>query len=396
MDAQQPPVPTRTIWLMAAAAGIVVANNYYNQPLLNDLAGTFAVTDAAASWISSLTQTGYALGLLLILPLGDQVDRRKLISVMLALSAAMLLLFSQARNFPLLLAAGFSIGLTSIVPQILPPIVSQIVPSPSAPQAVGHVMGGLLLGIVLSRFVGGWLGALIGWRLVFVLAAVVMLVLMVVLRRALPRLAPTHGGSYLSLLASLPALLRKFWRLRTLSLAAALQFGAFSLFWSTLTFHLADMPGHYSSKTAGSFALVGAIGVIGAMSAARVTRRFSLRAVLVLSGTLMAAAFPLFAAARESLFWMIPAVVILDLGMQMSHVSSMSTILALDRGAASRLNTVYMVTRFAGGALGTLIGGLAWTHGGWLAVCAAGGVLCLFALLINAAIGAAPAEGPQS
>ncbi|MCS0494597.1 MFS transporter [Ancylobacter sp. MQZ15Z-1] len=393
MDDQPSAVPARTIWLMAATAGIVVANNYYNQPLLNDLAGTFAVTDDAASWISSLTQTGYALGLLFILPLGDQVDRRKLISVMLVLSAAMLLLFSQARNFPLLLAAGFSIGLTSIVPQILPPIVSQIVPPSSAPQAVGHVMGGLLLGIVLSRFVGGWLGALIGWRLVFALAALVMLALMVVLRRALPALKPAHGGSYLNLLSSLPKLLHRYARLRLLSLAAALQFGAFSLFWSTLTFHLADMPGHYSSKMAGSFALVGAIGVIGAMSAARITKRFSLRTVLVLSGALMAAAFPLFAAAHESLFWMVPAVVILDLGMQMSHVSSMANILVLDRGAASRLNTVYMVTRFAGGALGTVIGGLAWAHGGWLAVCAAGGLLCLVALVVNGRTGVAPAGG---
>ncbi|MFG1301963.1 MFS transporter [Xanthobacter sp. V3C-3] len=338
----------------------------------------------------------YALGLLLILPLGDQVDRRKLISIMLVLSAAMLLVFCQAQTFPLLLAAGFSIGLTSIVPQILPPIVSQIVPPASAPQAVGHVMGGLLLGIVLSRFVGGWLGALIGWRQVFMLAAGVMIALMVVLRRALPPLQPAHTGSNLSLLSSLPGLLRKFGRLRSLSLAASLQFGAFSLFWSTLTFHLAAMPEHYSSKTAGSFALVGAIGVIGAMSAAGITRRFSLRAVLVLSGTLMAAAFPLFSASSHSVLWMIPAVAVLDLGMQMSHVSSMSTILALDRGAASRLNTVYMVMRFAGGALGTVIGGLAWTHGGWLAVCGAGGLLCLLALLINATTCAPPAHEAQS
>lgn len=392
MSNQGTAVPGRTIWLMAVTAGAVVANNYYNQPLLNEMAGELAVSEQAASWISSLTQIGYALGLLFLLPLGDRLDRRRMITVLLCLSAGMMTLFALSGSYPFVLGFGFLIGLTSIVPQVLPPIASQIVPAEEASDAVGKVMAGLLLGIVLSRFVGGWLGDLLGWRTVYVLAAVLMLVLMVVLRAALPQLAPTFNGSYLQLMLSLKHLFFRFAALRTISFAAALQFGAFSLFWTTLAFHLNAMPGHYSARVAGTFAIIGATGVLGALLAGKFLRRFSARFILVASGSLMLASFGLFFGAGESLLWMIPAVILLDLGMQMSHVTSMSTILSLDSASTSRLNTTYMVIRFTGGALGTIVGGISWHHGGWFAVCAAGLAFCLIALLINA-FGSTTADG---
>ncbi|WP_176084738.1 MFS transporter [Martelella sp. HB161492] len=386
--------PGRTIWLMAVTAGTVVANNYYNQPLLGEMAADLSISDQAASWIASATQIGYALGLLALLPLGDRVDRRRMISLMLCLSACMMVLFSLAGTYALVVPLGFLIGLTSIVPQILPPIASQIVPPENAPSAVGKVMAGLLLGIVLSRFVGGWLGDLIGWRQVYLLAAGIMIVLMIVLRLSLPAFAPTFKGSYLDLMGSLKTLFLRHQLLRSISFAAALQFGAFSLFWTTLAFHLSAMPGHYSARMAGTFALVGAVGVIGALATGRAVSRFSTRQVLVFSGALMLLAFVLFMGATRSLVLMVPAVILLDLGMQMSHVTSMSTILGIDRQSTSRLNTVYMVTRFAGGALGTVAGGFAWHYGGWLAVTVVGALFCLVALLINAGA-SSTAEGPM-
>lgn len=384
MTKSGPATSGRTIWLMAVTAGTVVANNYYNQPLLKEMAGDLSVSDHAASWISSATQIGYALGLLFLLPLGDRIDRRRLISVMLCLSAGMLVFFSLSGSYALVVGFGFLIGLTSIVPQILPPIASQMAPEGHASDAVGKVMAGLLLGIVLSRFVGGWLGDLVGWRVVYGLAAIVMVGLMVVLRASLPQLSPTFKGSYFELMASLKHLYARYATLRFVSLAAALQFGAFSLFWTTLAFHLNAMPGHYSARVAGTFAIIGAVGVLGALAVGRFTRQYSTRLVLVVSGSLMLVAFGLFFAAHNSLYWMIPAVILLDLGMQISHVASMSTVLALDSKSASRLNTTYMVIRFAGGAVGTIVGGFSWEHGGWPAVCAAGFAFCFLALLINA------------
>ncbi|WP_165814640.1 MFS transporter [Labrenzia sp. 011] len=369
---------------MAFAAGAVVANNYYNQPLLQEMSESLDISAQAASWIASITQIGYALGLLLLLPLGDRLDRRHMITVLMFLSALMLVLFSLSNSYPSVLASGFLIGLTSIVPQMLPPIASQSVPANEAADAVGKVMAGLLLGIVLSRFVGGWLGDLLGWRAVYGLAAGLMLILMVVLRKSLSPVAPTFRGSYYQLILSLKHIYMRHATLRTISLAAALQFGAFSLFWTTLAFHLNAMPEHYSAKVAGTFALIGATGVLGALVSGKFTKRYSERLVLIISGSLMLAAFAMFFLAQDTLVWLIPAVILLDLGMQMSHVTSMSTILFLDRNSTNRLNTTYMVIRFLGGAVGTIVGGYSWHHGGWITVCAAGFSFCLIALLINA------------
>jgi predicted MFS family arabinose efflux permease len=373
------------MWLLAATAGLVVANNYYSQPLLGDMAREFSVGDPVATWISSVTQFGYALGLLLLLPLGDMMDRRKLISAMLALSCLALIFFAFAPSFPLLLVAGLLVGFTSIVPQTLPPIASQLAQKGQGTRAVGKVMAGLLLGIVLSRFLGGWVGEYLGWRSVYLAAAVAMVGLLLLLRMALPTMPKTFVGSYAGLLSSLWGLWRQHGALRQLSISAALQFGAFSLFWTTLGFHLHAMPGNYSASVTGSFALIGATGVIGALAVGRVADRFSPTAILLFSGSLMILAFVLFEAATASLLWMVPAVIVLDLGMQLNHVTSMASVLELDRSASSRLNTVYMVTRFAGGAVGTLIGGMSWNAGGWMLVCASGAVMCAIALAINIA-----------
>ncbi|ANT63651.1 hypothetical protein AYJ57_24560 (plasmid) [Salipiger sp. CCB-MM3] len=380
------PMPTPmppAVWALAAAAGIVVANNYYAQPLLHEIGGAFGVADWAASWISGLTQLGYTLGLLLILPLGDRMDRRRLVSVMLLLSCAALLGFAAMQHYPGLLITGFAIGLVSIVPQIMPPVARKIVAPQQRASAIGRVMAGLLLGIVLSRFVGGWLGHLLGWRAVYLLAAAVMLGLLLVLRRAIPAMPPDYTGSYLGLLRSLPQLWRAHADLRRLALAAALQFGAFSLFWSTFAFHLAALPQHYTASMVGNFALVGALGVLGAMASAPLTRRLSLRATLALSGALMALAFPVFTMAGAQILWIVPGVILLDLGMQISHVSSMTRVLELDESATSRLNTVYMVVRFSGAAAGTVTGGLAWTWGGWPGVCLVGMLACAAGLWLN-------------
>ncbi|MEO3388244.1 MFS transporter [Mesorhizobium sp. CAU 1741] len=374
--------PQGLLVLLAVAAGLVVANNYYNQPLLHEIGASFGASDSEAAMVSTLTQAGYACGLLLLLPLGDLLERRKLILFMLAMSMLALVTFAGAATLPIAIAVAFAIGFSSIVPQLLPPVASQLAAPGKAGQAVGLVMGGLLLGIALSRFAGGVLGDFLGWRGVYWIAAGLMVVLFAALYRTLPVLAPTYAGSYRSLLLSLGGLVRRHAELNWLTLVAALQFAAFSLIWTTFAFHLRSMPGNYPASIVGLFALIGSGGVIAALTAGRLTDSMPPRLLLVAAAVCMLAAFAFFAQALTTLVWLVPAVMLLDLGMQVSHVTSMARILRLDASARSRLNTVYMATRFAGGAAGTVIGSVAWTHGGWNGVCTAGAALCLVATVI--------------
>lgn len=368
--------------MLAVAAGLVVANNYYNQPLLHEIGQTFGASDGKAALVSTLTQAGYACGLLFLLPLGDMVERRKLTLTLLLMSSVALVGFASAPTLPIAVIVAFGVGFSSMVPQLLPPIASQLAAPGQAGRAVGTVMGGLLLGIALSRFVGGVAGDFIGWRAVYWIAAGLMILLCIAFYRSLPVLEPTYSGSYRSLLSSMGGLIRRHPELNWLTTAAALQFAAFSLIWTSFAFHLQSMPAAYPASVAGLFALIGSGGVVAALLAGRLTDTISPRVLLVVAAFLMLSAFAFFAQAQTSLVWLVPAVMLLDLGMQVSHVTSMARILGFDTNARSRLNTVYMATRFAGGAAGTVIGSIAWTQGGWTTVCVAGAVLCAVALML--------------
>ncbi|WP_375691770.1 MFS transporter [Pseudooceanicola sp. LIPI14-2-Ac024] len=380
----------RLVWLMAITAGVVVANNYYNQPLLAEIASDFGQSERAAAMIATLTQIGYALGLLFLLPLGDMVERRRIISILLIAACAMLVTFALTPAFPALVLVGFLVGFSSVVPQFLPPIAARLAPPGQSGQAVGFVMGGLLLGIILSRFVGGLFGGVFGWRAVYLMAAVLMLVLLVLLRRNLPVMQPTFRGSYRSLIASLAGLFLRHGRLRLLAFVAALQFGAFSMFWTTIVFHVEGSMQGEATMIVGLLALIGAVGVLAAPMAGRLADRLSAGAMISASGALMALAFVMMGVSGGTLTWLIPAIVLLDLGMQVGHVTSMSEVLRLDPDAGNRLNTIYMVIRFGGAALGTFAGSQAWHYFGWTGVTALGVAITVLALLLTLASRIAP------
>ncbi|QPM92264.1 MFS transporter [Pseudooceanicola algae] len=379
--------PRRLIWLMAVTAGVVVANNYYNQPLLAEIAADFNASERAAALIATLTQVGYALGLLFLLPLGDMVERRRIISILLVASSAMLVAFGTMGSLHPLMAVGFLVGFSSVVPQFLPPIAARLAPKGQAGRAVGTVMGGLLLGIILSRFVGGVIGGIIGWRVLYLVAAGLMLILLVLLRRSLPVMAPTFQGSYGSLIRSLGSLFLRHRRLRVLASVAALQFGAFAMFWTTIVFHAERSMEGQATLTVGLLALIGAVGVLAAPVAGRLSEKLSADMILTVSGALMLLSFVLMGATGGGMAWIIPAVVLLDLGMQVSHVTSMSQVLQLDPAAGNRMNTIYMVIRFGGAALGTFAGSQAWHFFGWTGVTLLGVAVTLAALIIARSYG---------
>jgi predicted MFS family arabinose efflux permease len=369
----------RIVPILAVAAGLVIANNYYNQPLLHEIGRSFGASDSEAALVSTLTQLGYALGLLFLLPLGDMLERRSFILLLLGASALALVGFATAGSLPVAIAIAALVGVSSVVPQLLPPIASQLAAPGQGRRAVATVMGGLLLGIALSRFVGGVAGDFLGWRTVYWIAAGLMVVLLAALAKLLPAFPPPYSGNYRSLLHSMIGLVQRHAELRWLSAAAALQFAAFGLVWTTLAFHLQAMPERYPASVVGMLALIGSGGVVAAMLTGRISENIAVRPLLVCAALAMLAAFALFGQAGMSLAWLVPGVILLDLGMQVSHVTSMARILEMEPAARSRLNTVYMSTRFAGGAAGTAIGGLAWAQAGWSGVCLAGGALTLAA-----------------
>ncbi|CAB3746223.1 MFS transporter [Paraburkholderia solisilvae] len=359
-------------WVMALAAGLVVANNYYNQPLLVDFAHTFDVTERAAGAASVAAQTGYALGLLLFVPLGDMVRRTTLFTVTLLAAAASLVATALAPTLAWLIVASFVTSLTSVAPQLLTPLAAQLAGPQQRGRAVGTVMFGLLCGILLSRTVSGVLAASFGWRAVYGMAAVAMVGVVVMLLALMPRTEPAFSGTWRELMGSLWTLLRDAPLIRQTSCIAALQFAAFSAFWTTLAFHLHAMNAHYGSATAGLFGLVGVVGASASTVSGKWTDRGDARGIVLAGGITMLAAYGVFALVGGSIAGLIAGVIVLDFGAQIGHVANMSRNMGVSAGAMNRINTLYMTIRFAGGALGTAVGTFAWSIWSWAGVCAVG------------------------
>lgn len=372
-----------TVWIMAITGGVVVANNYYNQPLLVEFARTFGVTEKSVGPVAALTQFGYAFGMLVFLPLSDMLERRMLIRLLLLASTCALVATALAPSIHWLIIAGFVVGFTSVVPQLVTPFVAQLAEPKDRGAVVGIVMGGLLTGILLSRTIAGFVGAHFSWQTMYWIAAALMIVLFFVLGRALPKGPPTFHGNYKSLLHSMLDLIRTQPVLRETSLVAALQFAAFSAFWTTLVFHVHSLPQAYGSDVAGMFGIVGVIGAIAAPYAGKLSDSKSPRLTVMLSSIAFVAAYVAFGAIGYSLVGLAVGVVLLDLGMQSGHVSNMTRNFALKSEALGRLNTVYNVTRFLGGGIGSLIGNIAWVHWQWMGVCVMGGVLSLLAIAVQ-------------
>ncbi|QXE38720.1 MFS transporter [Streptomyces sp. GMY02] len=253
-------VPGWLVALLAVATGMTVANLYYAQPLLSSLSGVFHTSTATAGALITLTQVGYVIGMLFLVPLGDRLEKRNLITVLLAITTLALVAAGLATSFPMLLTASLVSGATSVVAQILVPFAAGLAPDHARGRIVGRVMSGLLTGILLSRTLSSLVSDLTDWRVVFLGSAVLMALLAVALRVALPRQAPTTSIPYHHVLRSTVRLVRTHPALLRRGLYQAAMFGAFSAFWTTVSFVLTGPRFHYSEIGVGVFALVGAAG----------------------------------------------------------------------------------------------------------------------------------------
>jgi predicted MFS family arabinose efflux permease len=376
VTATSPPiVPThppsrRLIWLLTVATGASVANLYYNQPLLSDIARTFHASSRATGAIATLTQAGYAVGLLLFVPLGDVIERRRLIVLLLCCVAGALLLAAFGPTLGVVTAASFAIGVTTVVPQLILPFAAGLAPPAIRGRVVGQVVSGLLVGILAGRAVAGVVNDLAGWRAMFVAAAVAMLALALLLRAMLPISTPTLTVSYGTLVRSLGTLFRGEPVIRDAALLGGLTFAAFSAFWTTLAFRLQEPPLHSGSAVAGAFGLIGLVGAAVAPIAGRQADRRRPRETIGLALLGNIAAWIVLLVLGHTLWGIAIGVLLLDAATQAAQVSNQARVYALPVEAHSRYNTIYMVCYFIGGSLGSAAAVVAWGAYRWNGVCA--------------------------
>ncbi|SAK49097.1 major facilitator transporter [Caballeronia hypogeia] len=361
-----------TLWLLATIAGVSVANIYFNQPLLGDFRASFPESAWLIGAVPASTQLGYALGMLLLAPLGDRFDRRLLILLQLAALGVSLIFAASAPSLVVLIAASLAIGVVSTIAQQAVPFSAELAPAAERGHAVGTVMSGLLLGILLARTVSGFVAQYLGWRAVFYASVLATVALAAIVIARLPKSRPTSTLPYGKLLGTMWHLAVENPALREAATTGGALFAAFSIFWSVLTLLLAGEPFHMGPQAAGLFGIVGAAGALAAPLAGKSADRRGPRAVISLCIGLVAVSFVVFAFSARSIAGLVVGVIVLDVGVQAAQISNQSRIYALKPEARSRVNTVYMVAYFIGGALGSALASLAWHALGWTGVCLAG------------------------
>ncbi len=368
---------------MAATTGLVVANNYYNQPLLGLMAKHFEVSELQISSVPMLTQIGYAIGLFLIVPLGDKLKRKKLILFDFFFIIAALLSAAFAQSPMQLKIASFFIGLTSVVPQIMVPMAAQLADNNKRGAAIGTVMTGMFIGILGSRTISGFVGAHLGWSSMFLIAAGIMIVSFICLYKFLPEIHPDFKGNYILLLKSIIEQFKTLPQLRLASIRGALDFACFSIFWTTLVFLLESPPFYMGSDVAGAMGLVGIAGALIASVVGRLSDRISKNIIIIIGVFVIMVSWAIIGLSVSSLIGLIIGAFFLDLGIQSVHITNQTIIFEGNPPARNRINTVYMVLYFAGGSIGTFIGGYIWYYFKWAGISIAGFSLAFITLIVH-------------
>jgi len=375
------------VFMLALSCGVIVANIYYAQPLVGMIAPSLHMPARVASLIVTLTQLGYAAGLLVLVPLGDVVENRRLLVVTVLASVLPLLVLGTARSTSVFLVASCVVGLTSVAVQMVVPLAANLAPDSSRGRVVGNVMSGLLFGILLARPFASLVADAFGWRAVFLMSAGLMVVLAGAMRLALPvrRPAPARYFAVLGSLFLLPVKMPLLWR-RAMYQSAA--FGCFSLFWTAVPLLLAQKFG-YSQFGIAVFALVGAAGALMAPVAGRLADRDFGQVGTVVALAAVACAFVLAAwagMAGHSVVMLGIACVVLDCGVQANLVFSQRAIYGLAPEMRSRLNGVFMAIFFVGGAVGSAVVSPVLARFGWEGICAVGVLAPVLALGYFAAV----------
>lgn len=386
VDAKQP-MPRRRVMLFACTSGLSVANVYYAQPLLDLVAADFSISHAAVGGVITATQVGCALALLLLVPLGDRLDRRRLMIVQLLALAAALVFVGRASASWILLAGMLAVGMlgTAMAQGLIAYAATAAAPSERG-RVVGAAQAGVVVGLLTARVMAGLIADRAGWRVVYLASAGTMLLMTAALWRALPRQAPAlERLSYPQLMASMFTLLRRERVLQVRGVIALLMFATFSIFWSALVLPLSEAPFAFSHTTIGAFGLVGALGALSAARAGQLADRGLGQWTSGLALALLLVSWLPLWFTTASLWALIVGIVALDLAGQAIHVTNQSMIFSRQTDAHSRLVACYMLFYAVGSGLGAIASTLIYASAGWHGVCVLGAGVSLLALLFWAA-----------
>ena len=386
----KPELSSTLLISMAVASGAAVANIYYNQPMLAEMARTLHVSSSQIGLAATATQIGYAAGMPLFIPLGDFVERRRLIVMLFVAVSCALLGTAMATNLPWLLIASFLVGLTTVIAQIMIPLASDLAAPEQQGRIVGTILSGVLLGALLARTVSGFVSQHLSWRAMYWIAAGASLTFAALLRVRLPEIHAHAKTSYGQLMRSIWQIVLDIPKLRQVSIIAGLFFASFSAFWTTLVFLLETSPYHYGSQTAGLFGVIGAVGAGVAPIAGKLSDRRSPRFVVSIAIVVVLAAFVVFWLLGFHLWGLVLGVILLDAGVQAAQVGNQSRVLSLKPEARNRVNTVYMICYFGGGSIGSLLGAALWNKWHWTGVCAAGVTFMVLAEIVLLSRGPTP------
>ena len=376
-------IPGCLLLILAIISGLAVANLYYNQPLLNDICRDLRVSEFTANLIPMVTQIGYALGLLFIIPLGDLYSRRRIIVINFSLLSISMLSIALSESIWFVLASSLVTGICSVMPQIFIPIASQFSRPEDKSKNVGILVSGLLTGILGSRVISGMVGEYWGWRTMYYLAAVIMFVCIFIVLKVIPDMSVNYKGTYNDLMHSLLTIFRQRPDIRLSSLRAGLCFGSFLALWACLAFKLSGAPLYAGNNVIGLLGLCGVAGALTASIVGRYVRILGVKRLNYIGCMIIMFSWAIMYIFQDTYLGFIIGIMLIDIGMQCIQLSNQTYVLTSVPNAANRVNTIFMTTYFVGGALGTFLAGLFWQEMQWEGVVTVGVSLTLLSLLIT-------------
>lgn len=368
---------------MAVIAGLTVANCYYNQPLLEMIRHDMGVSQHAANLITVVTQIGYALGLCFLIPMGDLYSRRRIIVINMSVAAVMAVIIAFAQKVWIVWGASLLLGACSVIPQFFIPIAGQYSEKKNKSRNMGIVLSGLLTGILASRVISGYVGEWLGWREMFIIAALIMIVCMILTLKIMPQIDSNYIGTYRGLMKSVFHIVANNARIRLYAIRAAFSFGSMMAIWSCLAFRLAQAPFFSGSEMVGTLGMCGIAGALAASGLGKLVNQWGIRRISLYGACLQLVAWTTAYLFGDTYMGLIVAIILVDIGLQCLQLSNQSGCIQEMPEASNRANTIFMTTYFIGGSFGTYCAGLAWTHEGWMGVCAVGAVLAAISLCIT-------------
>ncbi|KRM06187.1 major facilitator transporter [Liquorilactobacillus ghanensis DSM 18630] len=371
----------RILWFLTFVCALAVANLYYDQVLLTKIIIKFNVSAAQGGALITVIQVGYTLGLLLIVPLGDKFDRKKLVVASMCLAAGWLVAMTLTNSFFILKIFGFLLGLSTVSAQLLIPFVAANANKSNTGEVTGKLLLGVFLGVLIGRVLGGWLGQIFSWRIIHWMVSLLLIICAILVSVIVPIDKTEKQKSYAQILKSLPQLIRKEFVVRETMIFGAAAFAAFNIFWVPLTFILTNSPYHFDSGVVGTFGLIGIAGAFAAGFSGRLADRPNSKKWNIVALGVMLFSFILLKFTWSNLFGLIIVTFLLDIGSRMNMTLNQGRIYHLAPKLHSRLNSLYMVSYYFGGSLGSWLGSFAYQNWGVMGLTAIATVILALSIL---------------